>query len=55
MANLLGESGYNSTFDVEHYKEIFSLFSSLINFDIIQIVGIVADTYKRFKRFTRHS
>jgi CCR4-NOT transcription complex subunit 1 len=48
MANVLEELGYSCTFDVEHCKDIFSLFSSLTNFDIIQIVGIVADTYKRF-------
>jgi len=49
VANVLKELHYNYTFDVEGYKEIFSLFSSLTNFDIIQIVGMVAHTYKGLK------
>jgi hypothetical protein len=48
MAGVLEELGYSCTSDVERCKDIFSLFSSLTNFDIIQIVGIVANTYKRF-------
>ncbi len=45
----LKELNYNCTFDVKCYKEIFSLFSSLTNFDIIQIIGMVAHTYKGSK------
>jgi hypothetical protein len=49
VANFLKELNYSYTFDVECYKEIFSLFSSLTNFDIIQNVGMVAHTYKGLK------
>ncbi len=50
VANVLKELNYNYTFYVERYKEIFSLFSSSFTiFDIIQIVGTVAHTYKGLK------
>jgi CCR4-NOT transcription complex subunit 1 len=46
VADVLEELGYSCTVDVEHCKEIFSLFSSLTDFDVAQIVGMVARTYK---------
>jgi hypothetical protein len=49
VANFLKELNYNCTFDMECYKVIFSLFSPLTKFDIIQIVGMVAHTYKGLK------
>ncbi|CAK9208187.1 unnamed protein product [Sphagnum jensenii] len=46
VADVMEELGYSCTVDVEHCKEIFSLFSSLTDFDVAQIVGMVARTYK---------
>ncbi|CAM6014740.1 unnamed protein product [Sphagnum balticum] len=46
VADVMEELGYSCTVDVEHCKEILSLFSSLTDFDVAQIVGMVARTYK---------
>jgi len=42
MVDVLDELGYNCTFDVEHCKEIFSLFSSITYFDIFLFRKILA-------------
>ncbi|KAH8935189.1 hypothetical protein BDL97_17G016600 [Sphagnum fallax] len=43
---VMEELGYSCTVNVEHCKEIFSMFPSLSEFDVAQIVGMVARTYK---------